>query len=148
MPNWNDLAPDTPAIENAEIAGRWVPVLEALPGGLHLRITASGLWAALGGMLPDCGPDGLSGLPFESAQLIIADCPVGALIGKFGGSSATHKAAAPEATALAEDVPFAIGSYCVVKVPEIAPGALLIGFNIVYRPVKVTRLALQLAKQG
>lgn len=116
--------------------------LESFGEANLLRIQATGTWAPFAG-LPSCGPDGLAGFNYPDSSLIVADCPVGALIGRIGGSSATVKAVgdAPPGQTKA----FAVGSYCVVKLPEGVVGPLFIGFNGLLRPVMVEALTLALA---
>lgn len=75
--------------KNFEIAGLWQVFVESIRDATHLLITADGQWEAMGKLLAPCGPDGHAGLRVQPDQLILQDCPVGALIGKFGGSSAS-----------------------------------------------------------
>jgi hypothetical protein len=119
---------------DAAVSAPWILVLESFEGMTHLRIQAEGSWKAMGNLLAPCEPDGIAGLPLPSERLMVADCPVGALIGKIGGSSAASAAAD------AEGKVFPIGSYCVVGIPEKSPGPLFIGFNCIARPVMVGRV--------
>ena len=107
--------------------------------------------------LPECGPDGIVGLTFPNERLIVADCAVGALLGRIGGSSATLKAAAPadaksDAGAAKpesdEPKPFAIGTHTVIGLPEKGVGPLFVGFNILLRPVQVRALTLTIESSG
>lgn len=126
----------------------WILVAETLRDATHLQIKAQGSWAAMGGSLTVCEPDGHAGLPVASERLIVTDCPVGALIGKIGGSSAAvSTAAATSATAPSngEGKPFAVGSHCVTTIPEKSIGPLFIGFNCLFRPVKVSWLKVIVA---
>jgi len=148
MANWTVLAAAGNFTQQpGTVAAPWFPVMETLAGIPSLRIKATGSWNAIAGMLPGCGPDGVAGLVFDSTQLMLAGCPAGALLGKFGGSSASYVPPPAGSTAIAEGQPFAIGSYCVVKVPDNTLGPLFVGFNIVHRPVEVTAaLTLEFAK--
>jgi hypothetical protein len=131
---WSALPKVTWQAQDIEVP--WVMALDDLWGTKgYLRLRATGLWTPLAG-LPDCGPDGLAGQPFPEDRTILPDCPVGALIGRIGGSSATLKAAAP-ATDAGESKPFAIGSYAVLKLPDKVVGPLFVGFNIVLRPIRL-----------
>jgi hypothetical protein len=147
MTNWTELASGftQPA---GDVSALWIPVRDTFAGIPHLRIRATGSWSAIGGMLPQSGPDGLSGVAFEDAQLILAKCPAGALLGKFGGSSASHVIPADTTLEIAEQHPFAIGSHCVVKVPENGLGPLFVGFNCTYRPIAIQTLTIDFAKPG
>jgi hypothetical protein len=107
-----------------------------------LRLTATGRWTPLSG-LPECGPDGLTGISFPDDRLIVGDCSAGALIGRIGGSSASLKATYAD-TASGESKPFPIGSHCVLKLADKASGPLFIGFNILTRPVTLAQLDLRI----
>jgi hypothetical protein len=106
----------------------------------YLKFAAEGKWSPVPGM-PDCGPDGLVVQNIPADQLIVADCAMGALIGRIGGSSASPKAAGTEP---GDGKPFAIGSHAVVKLPDGFFGPLFIGFNILRRPLKIEALDLRL----
>jgi hypothetical protein len=126
----------------------WIPVVEALRDYSHLRIKAEGMWRQVHGNIETCEPDGLPGLPLQSDRLAVADCPVGALIGKLGGSSASvampgQAGSGGQPTAgLAEGKAFAIGSYCVVALPQNFIGPLFVGFNGLSRPVRIYALKI------
>jgi hypothetical protein len=127
--------------QQREVDAPWVMVKDALIGTVSfLRLTATGQWTTLAG-LPDCGPDGLAGLPFPDDRLVLPDCAVGALIGRIGGSSASVKAAAP-ATDAGETKPFPIGSFAVLKLPDKVVGPMFLGFNILLRPIRLAALRL------
>ena len=68
-------------------AGIWTPVLDYVTGPVVLRITASGTWRPVGG-LDACGGDGYRRWAFGRDALLTKKAPLGALIGKFGGSNA------------------------------------------------------------
>jgi hypothetical protein len=109
----------------------------------YIRLEAAGQWQALPeGQAETCGPDGYIGKKFDSKDVLLSDCPGGALIGRFGGSSAAFPVA-PTADADKGKL-FPIGSYCIVPVPEKSIGPLFIGFNIVTRPVRILRLTLKI----
>src|ERR1044072_325680 len=75
-----------------DVLTTWLMAMEEVAGTVtHLRLKANGRWTPLAG-LSVCGPDGLTGQTFPDDRLIVGDCPVGALIGRIGGSSATLKA--------------------------------------------------------
>jgi hypothetical protein len=106
----------------------WVLVAETVLGATHLQMkVSSGKWIVLPDCWP-CGADGIPGLPLAANQLLVADCPAGALIGKIGGSSASTS----------DSKPFAIGRHCVIAVPEHAVGPLFVGINGAWRPVEIT----------
>jgi hypothetical protein len=124
-------------ISNGQISEPWLLAVEMIRDVTRLRICAEGSWSPLPGVLADCGPDGHSGLSVPADRLVIPDCAVGALLGRFGGSSAGY-----QSTADADTKPFSIGKYCAVIVPPKAFGPLFIGSNTFARPLKITRLKI------
>jgi hypothetical protein len=146
--NWTEAGPQI-IKSNVEIADPWILGIETIGDATHLRIIANGNWMAMDGLVTECGPNGLAGLAIQSDRLILADCPLGALIGKFGGNAATPAPAAAPApgspVGVAEGQPFAIGTYFVTKIPDGFIGPLFLGFNSIARPVKVTDLRVTIA---
>ncbi|MDM0026282.1 hypothetical protein [Variovorax saccharolyticus] len=67
-------------------AGLWTMVRTRVIAPAVLRIEASGSWRPVEG-LPWCGPDGLRHWAYGREQLLTRKAPLGALIGKFGGSN-------------------------------------------------------------
>jgi hypothetical protein len=126
-----------------EIQQPWLAALDSFGESTLLRVRAEGSWTPFEG-LPACGPDGLAGVSYPETGLVITDCLVGALIGRIGGSSATLKAASADTANTGETKAFAIGSYCVLRIPEKALGPLFIGFNSLARPVRLQSLTLTL----
>jgi hypothetical protein len=116
----------------------WIAVVHDLAEATLIRISATGTWSPLAG-LPQCQPDGLVGMSYPEAGLVITDCAVGALIGRVGGSSASLKAATADTTA-GETKPFPIGKRCVLRLPQNALGPIFIGFNCLARPVNVVSI--------
>jgi hypothetical protein len=113
----------------------WHRVTDAIRGPTHLRIAATGDWTAIPDVLAACGPNGLAGLSLPADQVVLPDAPPGALIGRLGGSSASLKV----------DGAFPIGLDCVVELPANSVGPLFVSFNIVARPVDVTRFTIQVS---
>jgi len=138
-----------------DVVAPWLMVLESVGDNTHLKIESEGEWRVLGSFLPACGPDGLAGLILPNDQLVVAGCRFGALIGKFGGSSAAHRTAQPDAsaadataqsdTSTRADEPFATGAFCLLKLPTGVIGPLFIGFNTPSRPVRVTKLTVKVS---
>jgi hypothetical protein len=85
-----------------------------------LCLTAQGQWECLGVAVKPCAPDGHAGLYLPDSRLLLASSPPGALLGKFGGSSAGRESSSSA---------FAIGSRCVVAMPDKRPVALFIAVN-------------------
>jgi hypothetical protein len=130
-------------LADQDVVGPWLVACDVIGAATtRLKLKAKGEWTAMSG-LPACGPDGLPGQAFPDDRLVVADCPVGALVGKIGGSSATLKAVAI-ATEAGEAKPFAIGSQTALKLPDNAIGPLYVGFNILNRPLKVKTLELEI----
>ena len=145
--NWTELTTFEISQER-DVSAPWILVLETLRDATHLQIKAEGSWAAMGGSLTVCGPDGHAGIPVVPERLIATDCPVGALIGKIGGSSAAVSSAAhmyASERPVGEGKPFAIGSHCVATIPDKSIGPLFVGFNCLFRPVRVSCLKVVVA---
>ncbi|WP_027154886.1 hypothetical protein [Mesorhizobium sp. WSM2561] len=141
--NWSEVATYRKAGE--EVTAPWLMALESLGDATHLKIEAEGEWKPAGSVLPACGPDGLASLTLPDTQLILPGCWFGALIGKLGGSSAIHHIPEPAAAALVADEPFAIGAFCMLKLPQDTFGPLFISFNVRSRPVSVTALKVKIS---
>lgn len=131
----------------------WLLVRKTLQDVTHLQITATGSWSQAGDQPGPFDPDGVPGVPLPKERLDVQDCPPGALIGKFGGSSASlgpvpaaaNAAAGSNApSALTEGKAFAIGAYCLVAIPTICIGPLFVSFNGLARPIMITRLTITL----
>jgi hypothetical protein len=149
--NWKVLAEYNIA-DQQQITTPWILVLDAPRESTYLQIKAEGRWTPAGGLLGECDPDGLLGPPFQTDRLVVPDCPVGALIGRFGGSSATLTPAPPAnqqppatPAPLTEGKSFAIGSYCVVAIPANSIGPLYVSFNGLIRPVDVDQLKITIS---
>jgi hypothetical protein len=68
-------------------SGLWTLVRSYVSSPQIMRIEAEGSWTAVAG-LPSCGPDGLPHWAFGRDALLFKKAPLGALIGKIGGSIA------------------------------------------------------------
>lgn len=132
------------ALSNQNVVAPWLMAIESVGDATHLKFQAEGEWKMEASVVPSCGPDGLPGFTLPSDQLIMARCRYGALIGKFGGSSAAHVTLAPPSTTLAVEEPFPIGVVCLQKIPAGVGGPLFIGFNALWRPIGVKQLKLQI----
>jgi hypothetical protein len=153
--NWTNIDPPITRT-NVSIDDPWIVAIETLRDATHLQIRAEGTWVTIDGLVAQCGPNGLAGLPIQGERLVLADCPLGCLIGKFGGNAATLAPSAAgaggaaaagtgAATGISEGRPFAIGAYCVTKIPDGFIGPLFIGFNSLLRPVRVNNLRITIA---
>jgi len=129
---------------NDAIAWPWIMAREDLgAGATYLKLKAKGEWSPMKG-LSNCGPDGLTGQTFLDDRLFVADCPLGALIGRIGGSSASLKAATPAADS-GETKAFAVGAYALIKLPKDAAGPLYLGFNTPFRPLRLVSLNVEIS---
>jgi hypothetical protein len=81
-----------------------------------IRIEAQGLWRPVAG-LDCCGPDGFQHWAFGRDRLLTAKAPLGALIGKIGGSNIAT-----------DENTFVIGSVAVITVEKIV-GPLFLTIN-------------------
>ena len=125
----------------------WMTALQDLPPGLtHLKLiaTAASSWTPLAGMRA-CAADGVLTSAVPDDRLILTDCAPGALIGRIGGSSASLKVATAPDAASGESKPFAVGRYAVVKLPANAIGPLFLGFNILFRPIRLNALEVEIS---
>jgi hypothetical protein len=125
----------------------WLAVCHDFRGATHLRVTAGGEWSSPAPTV--WGPDGDLASLGGGATLILAGAPLGALIGKVGGSSASLGPAPPPPTAsqppaptLGQDQAFLIGGTCVFALPVGARGPLFIGFNTIRRPLDIRTLTV------
>src|SRR5260370_22340610 len=85
--NWTELR--TFEIKDAEITAPWLLLVETMRDSTHLQIKAEGSGTPMGGLVASCGPDGVAGLPLLPERPFVADCPVGGLTWKIGGSAAS-----------------------------------------------------------
>jgi hypothetical protein len=113
----------------------WHRVTDVIRGPTHLLIAATGSWSAIPEVLAECGPNGFAGLSLPADRVVLPDAPPGALIGRFGGSSASLKA----------DGAFPIGVDCVVQLPANSVGPLFVSINIVARPVDVASFTIEVS---
>lgn len=135
---WTTVA-KFPNIVTQAIWEPWLAAAEVVRDCTHIRLRATGNWSVLADdRTRTCGPDGYPDL--TGPEKVIADCSVGALIGRFGGSSAGY--AIPAADDTAKVKPFSVGSYCIVTVPTRSIGPLFISFNSTCRPIVVNRMTL------
>lgn len=105
---------------NLSLALPWHFVMEVVDPYGSLLLESAGQWDCLGSAIKPCGPDGHASLTLPDARLLLASSPPGALIGKFGGSSAGRET---------PPTLFAIGSRCVVAMPDKRPVPLYIAIN-------------------
>jgi hypothetical protein len=140
-------------LQDTDAPTPWIRVSNPWPSGSlkHLQITAMGSWTHL--QIGECGPDGLqkSG-PFPADRLTVANCPVGALIGKFGGSSTsvgpTSALPVNPPSPLVDGQAFAVGSYCLVAIPPNSIGPLFVAFNGLTGTIRIKELAISVEGAG
>jgi hypothetical protein len=120
QPSWQPLTLVTQQV-TAKPEGLWTKVYDYVEGPIKLKLEASGQWTYASGNA--CGPDGkrAEGLLPDG---LVSSAPVGALIGKIGGSSAEK----PD-TNTTQSVVFVVGSYCVITVENAVKGALFLTMN-------------------
>jgi hypothetical protein len=100
--------------------GIWTLALQYVPPKMLLCFRANGTWNY--SMTGRCGPDGDLTSLLSRTQLQVATAPVGALIGKIGGSTAGWN----------DGTQFLIGTTCVYRVPDGVDGALYLTINDEY----------------
>ena len=95
----------------------WHFLIEIVDSWTLLLLHGDGEWDCLGAAIRPCGPDGHASVCMPDSRLLLSSSPPGALIGKFGGSTA------------GKDNAVAIGSRCIVSMPDKRPAALFIAIN-------------------
>lgn len=144
---WTQIGQFAPAA--GDILEPWVVVPVDIPdGATRVKFVAEGKWKTINS-LESCGADGMTTRDSAADQLVITDCAMGALIGRFGGSTAALKAPDAETDQQGGATkPFPVGSQTIVKVPANYVGPLLLSFNILRRPVKVESLKVTIFAAG
>jgi hypothetical protein len=108
MTSWSALTGAAPIDVPAKpSAGVWTKAIDYVEGGTILKLevgTANSSWHY--GDEDQCGPDGDVASIVLRSKCLLASAPVGALIGKIGGSTAGS----------ADGAVFVVGSFCIVKV--------------------------------
>jgi hypothetical protein len=140
LDKWKLLA--TYSIPAKDVEAPWLMAVASFDDATHLKLEAIGKWEPAGSVLPPCDPDGLPGFKAADDRLVVRSCRFGALIGKVGGSSASHHTPDTSAATPAIGEPFGIGTVCILKLPDKAIGPLFVSFNAVDRPIKVTSLSV------
>jgi hypothetical protein len=88
--DWRNLDSESEVTVPAKpVSGLWTLVRTYVSGPQIIRLEADGTWAPTGG-LPACNADGLLQLDWALGRdaLLFKKAPLGALIGKIGGSIA------------------------------------------------------------
>jgi hypothetical protein len=106
--------------QSLEVVYPWQFATEIVGDWKVLRLLASGEWDCLGDAVKPCGPDGHAHLFFPETRLNLPATAPGTLIGKFGGSAAARTGDSPA---------FAIGTHCVIAMPDKTLAQLFIGVN-------------------
>jgi hypothetical protein len=117
-PQWTPLKLETNKVP-ARPRGMWTAVYEYVSGTSILRFKAKGDWAYAKDR--KCGPDGVRGLGLPQ-DVLVPGTPLGALVGKIGGSSADKPDPAKQQV-------FAVGSECVVGLDGKFSGTLFLTMN-------------------
>lgn len=93
---------EVPAVPN----GVWTEIIDFVDGGTVLRIAAKPDDKWRYAVDRTCGPNGDPAAQIARTRCVFASAPVGSLIGKIGGSTASTS----------DGTVFAVGAQCVVKV--------------------------------
>jgi hypothetical protein len=125
--------------ENLQIIYPWQFATEIVGEWKLLRLAASGEWDCLGDAVKPCGPDGHPQLFFPDTRLILPPAAPGTLIGKFGGSAAARTG---------DSAAFAIGTQCVIAMPDKKLAQLFIGINGAVPSVQLTLRVLRIEISG
>ncbi len=121
---WTEVLKDRP-IPAAAGGGIWTPVLDYVSGGTVLKIEAEGDWSYADEEAARVGPGGDPRSPIPRDRLLNQRAPIGALVGKIGGSTASNGGVHE----------FVVGGYCVLEVPKDKGGALMLAMNNLTPPV-------------
>jgi hypothetical protein len=105
--------------KNLRLVLPWHFLCEIVDSYTMLYLKAEGVWDCLGSAIKPCGADGHAGLYLPDSRLTLTSSAAGALIGKFGGSTAGR----------GETTAFSIGSHCFVAMTDKRPAALFIAVN-------------------
>jgi hypothetical protein len=114
---WQTVGPQPLSVPARPASGLWTRVIDYVCAPLILRIAASGEWKPVAD-LPPCGADGFHAWYFGRDWLAAKNAPLGALIGKIGGSN----------NAIDDAAIFLVGSYAVITL-EKQTGPLYLTIN-------------------
>jgi hypothetical protein len=115
--DWDNLDEETEITVPAKPAsGLWTLARTYVNVPQIIRIEAPGSWRPVA-ELDSCGPDGLQHWAFGRERLLTKKAPLGALIGKIGGSNLTT-----------DDEIFVVGSMAVLTIDRIS-GPLFLTIN-------------------
>jgi hypothetical protein len=116
--SWNELV----SIDvEAKPAGLWTLALDSIEGPALLKIEAAGQWS-YSPAAKKCPPDGDLAAVFSTANCILPDAPVGALIAKIGGSTAGIKDGANGKL-------YVVGHMAVIPIDQNASGPVFLTIN-------------------
>jgi len=116
-PNWQELT-GIPPIKAKPDSGFWTKAYDYIDAPTLLKIIATGEWNYSTKFGAKCSANGDLMSPFNSARCIYEKAPVGALIGRIGGSVADKD---PSSI-------FVVGSECVRKLDQ-EKGPLFLTIN-------------------
>jgi len=127
----NPLAPDSfefkvPAKPANAI---WTRILDYVAPPVTLRISASGTWKPVD-FLAECGADGFRHWVYDRSLLLMKKAPLGALIGKIGGSDSSEE----------ESEIFLVGSSAVITYTDLQKTP---PFGPLYLTINDTRFGLE-----
>lgn len=134
QPNWQPLV--IGIVIPARPAGIWTRAVDYILGPRKIKISVNpaSIWTLSLGT--DRGPDGDPTQPQNLNQLpLLTSAPIGALIGKVGGSAADNTApviSMPNtAPILPANVPtaFSVGSFCIFELSNTQRGSLFLTMN-------------------
>ena len=117
-PEWTSLQKDI-RIKAQPADSIWQKAYDYVEGPLLLKIVASGTWTYSSKFAGTCTSNGDVLSPLDNKGCIYEKAPVGALIGRIGGSIATKE----------PDGVFVVGSYCVHKLDATNAGPLFLTIN-------------------
>lgn len=106
---WQQLKLETNVVL-ARPTGLWTLIIDYLPGPAAIKIAANDAqWSYSEAPTTQCGADGDPDSLLARTRCLLTTAPVGALVGKIGGSTAG---------VVSDGALFVVGRSCVVQIPE------------------------------
>lgn len=118
-PVWSPFLDERTIVVPAVPVGLWTRVCDYVAGPLKLKFVAEGDWRYTTKVAGRCTANGDPSSPMSATRCLKTDAPVGALIGKIGGSIAGK----------ADGTVFLVGAFCTLEIDDKVKGALYLTIN-------------------
>jgi hypothetical protein len=103
----------------AQPSASWTLAIDHVAGPALLKIEAEGKWRFADRSDAGCGPDGVATSHLPGDRCLVAAAPVGALVGKLGGSTVANDGV----------LHFPVGRHCVIELTATQRGPLYLTIN-------------------